>query len=291
MLSPICLFTYNRLSETKQTLEALQLNFLASESELFIFSDAAKAGGNQQKVVDVRNYLKTITGFKKVEIIESSVNKGLANSIIQGVTKIINEYGKVIVLEDDLITTPNFLEFMNQSLDFYAENNNIFSIAGYSMDLPFLKNYDKDFYYGYRASSWGWATWKDRWEAIDWQMNDYSHFKWNFRAQINFMRGGSDLPYMLWKQMHGKIDSWAVRWCYNQFKNDLLTVYPVKSKVESIGFGAAATHTKKTKRFFVVPDQEHKVSFRFENEAEIDEQLYREFKNKFSVITRLKDRF
>jgi hypothetical protein len=291
MLSPICLFTYNRLLETKQTVEALQHNFLALESELFIFSDAAKAEGNQQKVVDVRNYLRTVSGFKKVEIIESPVNKGLANSIIQGVTTIINKYEKVIVLEDDLITTPNFLDFMNQSLDFYAKNNKIFSIAGYSMDLPALKTYNKDFYSSFRASSWGWATWKDRWEAIDWQMNDYSQFKWNLKAQISFMRGGSDLPYMLWKQMHGKIDSWAVRWCYNQFKRDLLTVYPTKSKVESIGFGAAATHTKKTKRFFVVPDQEHKVNFIFENKTDINEQLYLEFKNKFSVITRLKDRF
>jgi hypothetical protein len=105
------------------------------------------------------------------------------------------------------------------------------------------------------------------------------------------MRGGSDLPYMLWKQMHGKIDSWAVRWCYNQFKRNLLTVYPAKSKVESIGFGTAATHTKKTKRFFVVPDREHKVSFKFEYETVLNERLCWEFKNKFSVINRLKDRF
>ena len=291
MLSPICLFTYNRLNETKQTVEALQKNNLASESKLFIFSDAAKVGGNQQKVIEVRNYLKTITGFESVEIFEEPVNKGLANSIISGVSEIVHKFEKVIVLEDDLITTPNFLDFMNQSLDFYSNNNKIFSISGYTMDLPSLKNYDKDFYYGYRASSWGWGTWKNKWEEIDWQMADYSAFKWDFPKQIRFMRGGSDLPYMLWKQMHDKIDSWAVRWCYNQFKKNLLTVYPTKSKIVSIGFGADATHTKKTKRFFVVPDQEYKVKFRFEEKTALNKQLYQEFKNKFSVISRLKDRF
>lgn len=291
MLSPICLFTYNRLNETKQTVEALQKNNLAPESELFIFSDAAKVGGNQQKVIEVRNYLRTITGFKSVEIFEAPVNKGLANSIISGVSEIVHKFEKVIVLEDDLITTPNFLDFMNQSLDFYMNNSKIFSISGYTMDLPTLRNYDKDFYYGYRASSWGWGTWKNKWEEIDWQMADYSAFKWDLPKQIRFMRGGSDLPYMLWKQMHDKIDSWAVRWCYNQFKKNLLTVYPTKSKIVSIGFGADATHTKKTKRFFVVPDQEYKVKFRFEEKTALNKQLYQEFKNKFSVISRLKDRF
>jgi len=291
MLSPICLFTYNRLSETQQTVEALKANILASESKLFIFSDGAKAGGNAQNVINVRNYLKTITGFKSVEIVESETNKGLANSIIHGVTKIINQFGKVIVLEDDLITTPNFLNFMNQSLDFYDSNNKIFSVTGYSMDLPSLKSASIDFFYSYRASSWGWGTWKNRWNVIDWQMTDYSTFKWDVKAQLRFMRGGSDLPYMLWKQMHGKIDSWAIRWCYNQFKNNLLTVYPAKSKVINIGIGVAATHTKKTKRFFVLPDQECKVNFKFEDEIELNDQLIKEFKSKFSVIARLNDRF
>jgi len=96
---------------------------------------------------------------------------------------------------------------------------------------------------------------------------------------------------MLWKQMHGKIDSWAIRWCYNQFKNNLLTVYPAKSKVINIGIGVAATHTKKTKRFFVLPDQECKVNFKFEDEIELNDQLIKEFKSKFSVIARLNDRF
>ena len=139
-IAPICLFTYNRLEETIQTVAALKNNFLANKSELFIFSDGAKNKNVEQKIKQVRKYLKTITGFKNITIYESSKNKGLANSIIDGVTKIIETYGKIIVLEDDLVTSPNFLNFMNQALEFYHYNNRIYSVSGYTLNLPSLKN-------------------------------------------------------------------------------------------------------------------------------------------------------
>ena len=156
----ICLFTYNRAFETRQTIEALKLNFLAPFSQLFIFSDGPKNESDAEKVGEVRNYIRSIDGFKTVEIIESTINKGLANSIIEGVTQIIDKYEKVIVLEDDLVTTPNFLDFMNQALCFYNGKNNIFSISGFTMDLPSLAACKQDFYFSQRVSSWGWATWK-----------------------------------------------------------------------------------------------------------------------------------
>ncbi|MGY5354881.1 glycosyltransferase family 2 protein [Wenyingzhuangia sp. IMCC45467] len=290
-LAPICLFTYNRLDETKQTVTALQQNFLAQESELFIFSDGGKNKTAHEKVEKVRTYLKTITGFKKVEIIESPTNKGLANSIITGVTKILENYETVIVLEDDLVTTPNFLDFMNQALEFYTVKEQIFTISGYTMDLPTLKTTIKDYYLGHRASSWGWATWKNRWDKIDWNVKDYDAFKKDVFAIKKFKRGGSDLFRMLRNQMKGKIDSWAIRWCYHQYKYDLLTVFATKSKLKSIGFGEAATHTKVTKRFFTDFDKTNTRSFSFDNEVIIDKKLVKEFKSKFSIINRLKDRF
>lgn len=290
MLAPICLFTYNRPAETRQTVESLKLNYLAKESRLIVFSDGSKNETALPKVVEVRKYLHTITGFKTIEIIESPINKGLANSIITGVTKVIEKYGKVIVLEDDLVSSPNFLNFMNQALDFYTENSKIFSISGYSMQLPSLKAYNEDYYLGYRASSWGWGTWKNRWESVDWQVKDYSSFIWNPVKHYKFMRAGSDLPYMLWKQMNGKIDSWAIRWCYYQFKKDQLTVFPSKSMIESVGIGVAATHTKKTTRFNVSIEKSDQIHFHFKKETLINVKLKNEFKKKFSVINRLKDR-
>lgn len=289
-LAPICLFTYNRLSETKLTIEALQKNFLAGESNIYIFSDGGKNDKCLKKVTAVRNYLKTVSGFKSITIKESAENKGLANSIISGVTEIIDKHEKVIVLEDDLVTMPNFLHFMNHALDFYADFSKIFSISGYTMDLPSLKNYSKDFYLGYRGSSWGWATWKNRWDKVDWVVKDYGKVLYNPIEHKRFMRGGSDMPFMLWKQMHGKVDSWAVRWCFHQFRNDLLTVFPSKSKLYSVGFGKDATHTAGTTRFNTDVDSDWKKSIEFSTSCDLDMQLVKEFKDKFSVKARLLDK-
>lgn len=289
-LAPVLLFTYNRLKETKQTIKALQKNYLANQSELFIFSDGAKNNEAIQKVKDVREYILSIKGFKTVRVFESIENKGLANSIISGVTQIIEKYDKVIVLEDDLITSSNFLNFMNEALDYYENNKKIFSVSGYTMDLPSLNNYKKDYYLSYRASSWGWATWKDKWGNVDWEVKDYSKFKWNIVEQIKFMRGGSDMPFMLWKQMKGKIDSWAIRWCYTQFTKELLTIYPSKSKIISIGFGESATHTKKTARFDTTIDNGIKQDFYFDTKLDINKVLVDEFRKKFSVKNRLIDK-
>ncbi|WP_162418341.1 glycosyltransferase family 2 protein [Cyclobacterium roseum] len=289
MFAPICLFTYNRPKETLRTLQALKANSLAKDSRLFIFSDGPKKN-SLADVEKVRELIEDVNGFKSVEVYLSQVNKGLSHSIIDGVSTIIEQFGKVIVLEDDLITSPNFLNFMNQALDFYSSENKIFSISGYSLDLPSLKDYPKDWYLGYRASSWGWGTWQNRWKEVDWEVKDFKKFKRNPFGQYQFMRGGSDLPWMLYKQMNGKIDSWAIRWCYNQFKNDQYTVFPSQSKVISIGFGEAASNTKKTTRFDTCLDTTQKSIFYFEKKPKMDTKLNKEFKNKFSLINRIKNR-
>jgi len=289
-LAPICLFTYNRLYETKQTVEALKKNHLASKSELFIFSDGSKDVDVAEKVNQVRQYIKTISGFKSVTIYESPINKGLANSIISGVTQIIEKHGKVIVMEDDLISSPNFLNFMSQALDFYADNPKIHSISGYTLNLPSLQKYDKDFYLGYRASSWGWGTWSNKWNATDWEVKEYKKLKKNPINQLKFMRGGSDMPRMLKKQMNGKIDSWAIRWCFDQFIKNQLTVFPSKSKLMNIGIGKNATHTKKAKRFISSLDDGIQREFCFEVNPSINKASVKEFRNKFSIVSRLKDK-
>jgi GR25 family glycosyltransferase involved in LPS biosynthesis len=290
ILAPICLFTYNRLEETQQTIEALKLNFLAPQSELFIFSDGSKNNSSATKVENVRSYLKTITGFKKISVIESADNKGLANSVIDGVTQIINEFGKIIVLEDDLVTSKNFLDFMNQGLNFYETNQQIHSITGYTMNLNALRKSETDFYFSYRESSWGWATWKDRWQSVDWDIKDYSKFRYNIKENLRFMKGGCDLPRMLHSQMNGKIDSWAVRWCYSQFKNNQFAVFPSISKVINIGDGESATHTKIIRRYKTNLDTEEKQSFTFASQMIINYSITKEFRSKFSLYNRLVDK-
>jgi len=158
-LAPICLFTYNRLEETKNTINALKKDVLAADSVLIIFSDGSKNVGAKNKVDEVRTYLKTVSGFNKVEIVESPINKGLGESIIAGVSKVVDQYGKAIVLEDDLSCTPNFLSYMNTNLDFYEKDSRIISVCGYGLKIKKPKHYKEDVYLYGRSSSWGWATW------------------------------------------------------------------------------------------------------------------------------------
>ena len=290
-LAPICLFVYNRKSQALKTLEALQNNYLASQSDLFIFSDGPKNPGGADKIAELREEIKKADGFLSVTISEAPKNMGLSKSIIAGVSSVLKKYGKVIVLEDDLITSPNFLDFMNQALEFYENNPKIFSVSGYTLDLPGLKNNSRDFYTGFRASSWGWGTWADRWDKVDWEVTGYDRFKKDFLQQYRFMRGGSDMPGMLRDQMKGKIDSWAIRWCYDQFNKDMLTIFPTTSKLINIGFGPDATHTKKTARFFTTLDTNQKREFAFDNDIEAEKKLISQFRNKFSILNRLKDKF
>lgn len=247
-LSPIVLFVYNRLDNTIQTIEALKKNNLAKESKLFIFSDGSKNKKDEKKVLAVRKYIKSINGFKKVKVYESKKNKGLANSIIEGVTKIINKYEKIIVLEDDIVTSKYFLKYMGDALNFYETEQQIFSITGYNRPkhlMKFPKNYNNDIYFNPRTSSWGWGTWKDRWDSVDWKVKGFEEFK-NSKKQINeFKKIGPDLPQMLFDWKEGKNDSWAVRFSYSCFKQNKLNVYPVISFVKNIGFNEGIHHKKK----------------------------------------------
>ncbi len=242
--SPIALFVYNRLDHTRQTVEHLKKNIYAKDSELFIFSDGHK-DNNIKEVNSIRKYLETITGFKKIEIIKQEINQGLANSIINGCSQIFKNYNKLIIVEDDLITSPYFLKYMNEALDHYQNIKKILTIAGHNLPAKYMKfpsNYNKDVYFNTRNSSWGWGTWKDRWQQIDWQVNDYHEFINNKYLQKKFNLGGWDMTRMLKEQMNGKIDSWAIRWSYSQFKLNGLSVYPVNSYVKNIGLDNSGTH-------------------------------------------------
>ena len=289
-LAPICFFVYNRFEETKASILALEGNYLAKQSDLFIFSDGAKTESDYSSIIRIRKFVNNLHGFRSVRIFESVENKGLAKSIISGVNTIINEFGKVIVLEDDLITSANFLNFMNQALDKYENENCVFSISGYTMNLNTLVSYDKDYYIGVRASSWGWATWRDRWVSVDWDVESYPSFKYKIWANIRFMKGGSDLPKMLHNQMSGKIDSWAIRWCYQQFIDGKYTVFPTESMVLNNGFGEKSTHTKKGNRFICDLGDGDQREFNF-CDIQLNKKILKEFRDKFSVYNRFIDRF
>lgn len=290
--APILLFTYKRLATLKQAVAALKKNYLAGSSDLFIFSDAAKKETDKDIVAEVRSYLKTISGFRSVQIIERESNFGLAKSIISGTSWVLSTYDKVIVLEDDLITTPNFLTFMNAALERYKTETNVFSISGYSFNLksPQL-HYDDDAYFLNRGWSWGWATWKNRWKDVDWEMSSYASFEKNKKLRKAFSAGGSDLNKMLREQMQGKLDSWAIRWFYHQFRIGGLTLYPVYSKVHNAGFDEFATHTTGSqKRYIPDIDVEAKTAFRFPEQVSITPEFQALFKKRMGLAARIRSK-
>ena len=286
-LAPIVLFTYNRIEPLKKTVECLQKCDLSLESELFIFSDAAKNASDEEAVKQVRNFISGIRGFKAIYITKSLKNKGLANSIIDGVSNIINQFGKAIVLEDDLLVSSNFLNYMNRALDFYELDQNVFSVSGFIFDIKIPDDYAYDVFFTKRNCSWGWAMWKDRWNEIDWEIKDFDTFVNSHKQHRAFNRIGSDLTQSLIRQKNGKINSWAIRCCYHQFKKNTYTVYPTMSKVTNIGFGTDATHTKQYfNRYFTTLENPVKNQFSFPPYASESKMLLKQFTQKYSILIR-----
>lgn len=243
---PVALFVYNRPEHTKKTIAALARNTLAKESDVYIFSDGCKGQKDREDVEAVRAYLDQVAKvnpFRKVNLIRSPDNKGLAESIISGVSRIISAAGKLIVLEDDLLTDPGFLEYMNAALDYYESDERIWGVSAYSSQM---KSVTKDVYFTPRISSWGWGTWKSRWEQVDWNVSNYCSFRLNLCKRRAFNKGGRDLSYMLDQQRRGRIDSWAIRFCYSQFEQKKYAVFPRISLVRNIGQDGSGTHCRES---------------------------------------------
>lgn len=245
MKAPVVLFTYNRLNHTMQTIKALHNNWGSNETELYVFADGAKDPTEEAKVNAVREYLKEVkecNWFASMTIYFQEKNLGLEKSIISGVGKIINQYGKAIVLEDDIITTPDFLLFMNKALDAFEKDPKVWSISTWLINNRKIKNCKEDILWTYRGECWGWASWADRWNRVDWSVGDYREFEKSRKRQRAFNRGGRDMSMLLQLQQEGEIHSWAIRWCYQQYKEDMITVFPKYPKSYNIGLDGSGTN-------------------------------------------------
>lgn len=241
MAAPIILFTYNRPSHTRETVTYLQRNHLAKESELIVYADGPKSTADKPLVSELRNYLKQINGFKRLTVIERPENLGLARNIITGVTETLHKHDKVIVVEDDLVTSPWFLTYMNDGLTRYAGYHEVASIHGYVYPVKQLLS---EAFFIKGADCWGWATWKRAWEHFEPNGSLLLEALQKRGLALDFDFNGA-YPYtqMLEDQIAGKNDSWAIRWYASAFLNDMLTLYPGKSLVHNIGNDASGTHS------------------------------------------------
>ena len=238
--APILLFVYNRPIHTQQTVISLLRNELAAESPLYIYSDAAKTNADQNAVEETRNFVRQITGFASVTVIERSENWGLARNIIDGVTTQVNHFGRVIVLEDDLIVAPYFLQFMNDALETYKDEPRVGHIQ--ACDFTNDSSLPDTFLIKF-TGSWGWATWDRAWkyfnpdgEVLLKKMEERKlTYKFDFNGNYPFTR-------MLRRQIEGKNNSWAIRWNASLFLNDILSVNVGRSLVQNNGFDGSGTN-------------------------------------------------
>jgi hypothetical protein len=239
-VAPIVLFVFNRPVHTRRTVEALQKNERASESDLFIYADAARTPADEEAVGQVREYIATIDGFKSVTVIAQEHNKGLAASIIDGVTDVVNRYGRVIVLEDDIVTSPYFLQFMNDALDHYENEKKVWHISGWN--YPIDGEGIGDVFLWRLMNCWGWATWADRW----------AHFEKDPQKLIDTMskddiyRFNLDGAENFWGHViankNGTMNTWAIFWYATIFQKNGLCLNPRQTLVDNIGIDGSGVH-------------------------------------------------
>jgi hypothetical protein len=274
-LAPIALFVYNRPEHTRRTLNYLQKNLLADESRLFIFSDAPKTADDKAKVKEVRHLIKEVAGFKSVKIITRKENLGLANSIISGVTQLVNEYGKIIVFEDDLLSSPHTIRYFNEALNRYATEEKVMHIGAYMYDLG-DKKLPQTFFFR-AATSWGWATWARAWKNFEGdadvlisQFDKHKTDQFSINGTMNF-----------WKQLTGfkagKNDSWAIRWYASIFLKGGLTLNPSTSLIQNIGNDGSGVHSNKEDMYKVRISKA--VIKQFPTEIKEDPQAYQAIKH------------
>ncbi len=254
-LAPIALFVYNRPDHTRRTLKFLQQNLLADESRLFIFSDAGKDDLQHSKVAEVRDIIRSVEGFKSVQVIERKSNLGLANSIIDGVSMLTDRYGKVIVFEDDLISSQFTLQYFNDALKRYENEKEVMHIGAYM--YPLQNNALPQTFFYRAASSWGWATWARAWKQFE---PDIDKIIEQFNAEKKY-RFSIDGTMNFWKQVRefkrGENNSWAIRWYASIFLNGGLTLNPSASLINNIGHDGTGIHSGKNNIYDVkISDQQ-----------------------------------
>lgn len=238
-LAPIVLFVYNRPKHTEQTLKALMNNDLSKESILYIYADGPKADASEddlERIKEVRNLIKAQQWCGTVHVIESDHNKGLADSIVKGVSDVVEQHGKVIVMEDDIETSVGFLTYMNDALDLYENNEKLMSVAGFMFPIS-PEGLPETFCYD-AGTCWGWATWKRAWkyfdadvekiylrlenENVDWRkFNAYQ--KTSYQEQLMY-------------NVRGTLKTWAVKWQAAIYLNRGTVLHPRQSLVRNLGF-------------------------------------------------------
>lgn len=241
--APVVLFVYSRLWHTRETVESLLLNKISESTELIIYSDGSRDSRDSTGVNDVREYIKTIKGFKSMKIIYRDTNLGLARNIVLGLSEVFNIHEMAIVVEDDLKVNNNFLNYMNFCLNKYVDSSNIWHVSGWSdtASIPFL---DGTYYLSPVMYCWGWGTWSAKWKRL---INSCDFFidEFGWVDKIKFTRLGTrDFYEQILSNKYKKIHTWAVFWAATIYFYNGLCVTPIRSRVYNIGLDGSGENCK-----------------------------------------------
>ena len=286
-LAPIGLSVYIRFVHIKETIEALQKNTLAESSELYIFSDAPRKG-DEEKVKIVREYLKTIDGFKNITVFERKKNSIAINNL-SGIKYLLDNYGKMIFLEEDIVTAPGFLKYINDALEFYKDDDRILSITGYCPPIEIPDDYKHDVFIVQGFNAWGMAMYKNKYNMIgDVEESDYLEIANNKKLRNDFTQNCGEGMFSLLKiESRGEIDALDVKATYHQFKSNMYTMHPIKSLVQNIGNDGSGVHCSANNKFDV--ELWDKVDgFNFVKDIQTDNRILRPLYNFRKLDTKTK---
>jgi len=280
----IVVFAFNRPALLNDSLSSLLKTHNINEYPVMVFVDGPR---NSRDSVLIEETIKVIKSHDMANLVlkVSPVNIGLANSVVRGVTEAFNTYDALIVLEDDLVYSPNFIDYMVKSLEKYKSEGKVGSISGYSFEVGKKNNADN--YFHPRPSSWGWATWEDRWNKICWNSKEYDTSLMNM---CRFSKNGQDLPRMLKDTISGVRSSWAICWAYKHFDFDWVCSYPFTSMVDNDGFGDDATNCKGSNQFKSSFMNSFYDKWVFEDTVVVDQRIKRKFNSYNSNYTKIKGR-
>lgn len=240
--APVVVTVYNRLHTFRKCIESLTKNDLAQFTDLFVISDAPFVPEHTQDIENVREYAKQISGFKNVHLIFRKLNLGSHLSGYYGICQALKENDAFIFLEDDIVVAQNFLQYMNEGLKYYMNDPRVYSICGFCLPFTFPTNYECDIWFSPINSPWGYATWKNKWEVVDYSKIDrYSKLKTDNELK-RFLAIGFYIKGILQADSLGEIEAGDLRVYYHMFQHNMCSVFPVKSKTQNWGFDGTGEH-------------------------------------------------
>lgn len=277
--APIIVSVYNRFEHLKRCVEALRRNPLACYSDLFILSDAPYCEAHRDRIGEIREYIKSIHGFNAVVPLFREKNVGAHISITEGVQSVLEQYDRFIFLEDDIVVSTDFLQFMNEGLFYYEKDPHIFSICGYKVPFPLPPSYTKDLFFYPCNSPWGFATWKDRWLKVNLDDYDrYSEIKTNGEMR-RFTSIGFFIKGILMADSRKEIRATDLRVYYHMFQNKMASVFPVVSKTQNWGFDGTGEHCGNEEYGWAKPPLDTRnMPTRFESFKGYDPQVLRNYR-------------